>query len=117
MGDLKEFSESRKVFKGGGRKRGRRGKKEDGELISSILGSILGIFMTLAPLFFTVYVKSEVTRQGYLISRLVSKIRDLEDRKEVLSAKLLSLENSNYLYSIARKMGFEKPTPEKVKWE
>ncbi len=117
MGDLKEFAQSRKVFKGGGRKRGRRGKKEEKELISSIFGSLLGIFMTLSPLFFTVYVKSEVTRQGYLISRLVSEIRDLEDKKEVLSAKLLVLENSNYLYSIARKMGFERPTPEKVKWK
>lgn len=113
MGDLKNFAESVKVFRGGGKKK----KKGEREISSSILGCILGIFMTLAPLFLTVYIKSEVTRQGYKISKLVSKIHELEDKRDVLSAKLIYLENSEYIYKLSQKLGFEIPTPEKVKWE
>lgn len=105
MGDIKYILEdSQKVFKGGVR-------KEDA---GNIFGYILGTILMFLPLFMTVYIKAQLTANGYKISKLFRELEILRDEKMQAEAELMMIENPKYLYGIAKKMGFDYPDIERM---
>lgn len=109
MGDIKYILEdSSKVFKG------KVSEVSGDENPRNLLGYLLGCFLTFLPLFVTVYVKVNVISNGYEITRLVQRIEHLRDIQSRAEAELMFMENPKYLYGIAKKMGFDYPTVDRI---
>ncbi|GBD04367.1 Cell division protein FtsL [bacterium HR19] len=107
MGDMKFYADRDKILVLKFRNKSEKGMKD-------ILGFFFGVLLAFSPFFFTVYVKSQVIKQGYKISALVKKIEELQDKKEILEAKLMTIENPKNLYTIAKKLGYENPSFDKL---